>query len=274
MHRIILFFGILQLYRPLINAQFAPAGVKGKLYKDGTFIAGATGADWTPPLPKDVLRVNRAMGGNSITDWQTTSWKDVSCCQSMNHPAVWEDPETGVPDCICRDIVVRSFYRTSAFCMLEQACANALRDFNKVFGEGYMTKGIGLQLDTESPARTCGADGAACGTKSSDPSKAYTDPFGRAVAPSMLPSPAYGRAKAAEIQPISTTLDPLGYFAKLDVQTHYWTPGDAPAAAAPFIGPTAGDGRMHAGIMAGTAVYPGTNHSACCAANATGDCCR
>lgn len=154
--------------------QFAPAGVKGKLYKDGTFVAGSIGADWTPPLEQDLKRVN---GGIKISDWSTTSWNDIDCCRSMNNPSVWEDSETGVPDCFCRDIVVRSFYKTTAICMLPQACANALRDFNKVFGEGYMEKGVGFDLDTESPARTCGVDGSACGVHNSDPNKVPETPL-------------------------------------------------------------------------------------------------
>lgn len=99
------------------------------------------------------------------------------------------------------------------------------------------------------------------------------DPFGRAIAPNTLPSQSYGKVKGQEIQPISTRMDPLGYFAKLDVQTYHWVPGDAPAALSPLIGRSAGDGKVDAGIMAGTPVYPGFNHSTCCA-NATSPCCR
>ena len=254
-----------------IQTQFAPEGVKGKLYKDGTFIAGTTGADWTPPLTQDLNRVN---SGISISDWTTTSWYDVDCCVSMDNPSVWEDTETGVPDCFCRDIVIRSFYKTTAFCMLEQACANALRDFNKVFGEGYMAPGIGLDLNTESPARTCGVDGSPCGVHNTDPSKVWVDTYGRTIAPNTLPSPDYGKVIGQQILPISTKMDPLGYFNKIQAQTHHWMPGDAPADLAPYIGRKAGDGKMDAGLMAGTPVYPGYNHSACCQANVSSPCCR
>ena len=36
-----------------------------------------------------------------------------------------------------------------------QACENALRDWNKVFGEGHMVKGEAEDWNTESPLRTC-----------------------------------------------------------------------------------------------------------------------
>ena len=39
--------------------------------------------------------------------------------------------------------------------MLKQACENALRDWNKVFGEGYMVEGEAEDWNTESPLRTC-----------------------------------------------------------------------------------------------------------------------
>lgn len=42
-----------------------------------------------------------------------------------------------------------------AKCMLKQACENALRDWNKVFGEGYMVEGEAEDWNTESPLRTC-----------------------------------------------------------------------------------------------------------------------
>jgi hypothetical protein len=59
--------------------------------------------------------------------------------------------------CYLRDILQHTQYRTTAVCNLRQACENALRDFNKVFGEGYMHAGMGVWeiTDTESPARTC-----------------------------------------------------------------------------------------------------------------------
>jgi hypothetical protein len=36
------------------------------------------------------------------TSWQGMSWKKVDCCQKLVENKVWEDVETGVPDCFCR----------------------------------------------------------------------------------------------------------------------------------------------------------------------------
>jgi hypothetical protein len=62
---------------------------------------------------------------------------------------------TGVPNCFCRDLLQQTGYKTVAKCMLKQACENALRDWNKVFGEGYMVEGEAEDWNTESPLRTC-----------------------------------------------------------------------------------------------------------------------
>ena len=54
-----------------------------------------------------------------------------------------------------RDLLQYTGYRTVASCHLKQACENALRDWNKVFGEGYMVEGETEDWNTESPLRTC-----------------------------------------------------------------------------------------------------------------------
>ena len=40
-----------------------------------------------------------------------------------------------------RDFLQNTHYWTVGFCMLKQSCENALRDWNKVFGEGHMVQG-------------------------------------------------------------------------------------------------------------------------------------
>jgi hypothetical protein len=128
--------------------------------------------------------------------------KQVNCCQNIVEDKVWEDAITGVPDCMCRDILTQSRYKTTAVCNLRQACENALRDFNRVFGEGYMHPGLAPIWDTESPARTCqyskwegGWYNAPCGRKNHMPLKEkWTDPYGREmiVHTDVLPSKKYG----------------------------------------------------------------------------------
>ena len=38
----------------------------------------------------------------AATPWKMLSWKNADCCQKLVEDKVWEDVETGVPDCFCR----------------------------------------------------------------------------------------------------------------------------------------------------------------------------
>jgi len=174
------------------------------LVTDGTFVPGASGRDWPRPEDEDLARIQTE--DLAATPWEKVSWQQVDCCQKLADDKVWEDVDTGVPECLCRDILTQSRYKTTAVCNLRQACENALRDFNRVFGEGYMHPGLAPTWDTESPARTClyskwggGWRFAPCGRKNHLKSEVWTDPHGRetVVHTDVLPSKKYGTREKA-----------------------------------------------------------------------------
>jgi len=238
-------------------------GQGGVYEKDGKFLTGVTGAMWPRPESDDFTRA-----GLAGLNWTRLSWSNVDCCQKVNKVKQWEDVRTGVPDCFCRDVLMQSEYKTSSFCMLQQACENALRDFNKVFGEGYMVNGRGDEWDTESPLRSCMHSSGSrwyvepCGRKSSGSS--WTDPFGRQTTPvqDYLPSKTYGKVIVkADVN---------------DVHKWHWVPGDLPIIKRNWHGKMAGDFKVEPGILAGSDVYPGTDYPACCREEngADSDCCK
>ncbi|EKX55276.1 hypothetical protein GUITHDRAFT_131517 [Guillardia theta CCMP2712] len=237
-----------------------PLGQGGVYEKDGTFLTGVTGAMWPRPRADDFTRA-----GLAGLNWTRLSWSNVDCCQKINKVKQWEDVRTGVPDCFCRDILMQSEYKTSSFCMLQQACENALRDFNKVFGEGYMANGRAIhtkpsaslspdvsqadEWDTESPLRSCMHSSGGrwnvepCGKKSSGTS--WTDPFGRQTTPiqDYMPSKTYGQVVVkGDVN---------------DVHRWHWVPGDLPIVKREWQGKMAGDFKVEPGILAGSKVYPG-----------------
>jgi hypothetical protein len=131
-------------------------GMRGIYWtEDQFFVPGTTGSEWPRPEFEDIERINFAETDpqKQITDWQTTSWAEVNCCRQLRGTDIWEHKDTGVPDCICRDFLEKTGQKSVAFCSLRQSCENALRDWNKVFGEGYMAKGGKGDWNTESPAR-------------------------------------------------------------------------------------------------------------------------
>jgi hypothetical protein len=81
--------------------------------------------------------------------------------------------------------MVQSAIKTTAICNLQHACENALRDFNRVFGEGYLhfvQSGDAHVWDTESPVRSCqysryggGWFNQPCGRKNSKPGAPWKD---------------------------------------------------------------------------------------------------
>mmetsp|Transcript_12454 Transcript_12454/g.43335 ORF Transcript_12454/g.43335 Transcript_12454/m.43335 type:complete len:151 (-) Transcript_12454:1283-1735(-) len=99
----------------------------------GQFWPGSTGSDWSTPEQEDLTRVKNQ--GSQITDWALTSWRDVNCCFQLKDDSVWEDAQTGMEDCFCREFLQEVQYKTVSFCSLKQSCLNALRDWNRVFGE-------------------------------------------------------------------------------------------------------------------------------------------
>jgi len=271
---------------------------------DGRFWPGTTGSEWTPPMKEDIERAQKGTG-KKYTDWTKTSWKDVNCCGRLKENEIWEDKVTGVPNCFCRDLLQQTGYKTVAKCMLKQACENALRDWNKVFGEGYMVKGEAEDWNTESPLRTCTKSdyahdswshmfGAAaihesCGI----PHKAevkfgrkqesyeWPDPFGRGpVYENMEPSPWYGKCNGGkcgcgEKTPctIQNNKDP-----KRAKPTKFkWVPGDVPLTPGGnetiWQGFRAGNNAVEEGLMAGSRVYPGKTHSLECLRDANSSAC-
>lgn len=56
-----------------------------------------------------------------------------------------------------------------------------------------------------------------------------------------------------------------------EVRAYRWIPGDQPNRK--FHGFQANDGIVQEGLMSGTPVYPGFNHSQCCIENASQPCC-
>jgi len=244
--------------------------VRGKALEDGSFIPGTTGREWTPPDQMDLTRVNNAQRNKEITDWATTSWSEVNCCKKLNKDSIWDDRTTGVPDCFCRDLLTETEYKTAGFCALQQSCENALKDWNKVFGEGYMVPGKAPEWSTESPARTCMREvkgkwkALPCGDEQPESRSgptSWTDPYGR-VPPveGFLPTQEYGTVIVGE-DPNSKT-------------AWRWIPGDVPQAKKKWQGFRAADNKIQAGLMAGSRVYPGENHTQCCTENATSSCCR
>lgn len=252
----------------------APEATRGIVIGE-TFFPGTTGQEWPVPLPQDLSRLNKYGGRDAITNWEATSWSQINCCHYVNNVLMWEDADSGVPDCFCRDVLTQSWYKTVAFCALEQACENALRDFNRVFGEGKMVRGQGKELHTESPLRHClttdaarGAKSIRCGTPNADPTKSWRDPENPSRAmedglpvrfADILAPPEYGTVKIGR---------DLGNQARW-----HWTPGDVAEEKVKYHGFTANDGSIQEGLMSTTPVYPGVNHSKCCLDNATQECC-
>lgn len=249
------------------GAGIAPENTRGVVIGE-TFFPGTTGFEWPTPLDADIKRLNQFSGKDAITDWEKTSWSQIDCCQYLNNDLIWEDAETGVPDCFCRDVLSTSWYKSIGFCALQQACENALRDFNKVFGEGKMVRGQGVEWHTESPLRHCvaedpfrGAKPKLCGVDNTNPSVSWKDDLGRdnvryvdVIAPEE-----YGTIKT---------------FRNLNIQNRWhWTPGDVPEDKQSWHGFTAGDNSVSEGLMASTDVYPGGNHSQCCIDDASQECC-
>jgi len=196
-------------------------GEKGVKDLRGNFIPGSSGADWPYPNGQDLNRLktqekraeeNKMLWEHSKiilnrTSWTAVSWSQVNCCQRLVDKTIWEDISTGVPDCFCRDILVQSGYKTTAICNLQQACENALRDFNRVFGEGYLNfvqSGNAHVWDTESPVRSCqysryggGWYSAPCGRKNTKPGALpWKDPYGRETVGIYFKHP-YGRETSA-----------------------------------------------------------------------------
>mmetsp|Transcript_54970 Transcript_54970/g.128573 ORF Transcript_54970/g.128573 Transcript_54970/m.128573 type:complete len:401 (+) Transcript_54970:140-1342(+) len=239
---------------------------RGKTLDDGSFLPGTLGSEWTPPKNKDLNRVNNAQS-NEITNWATTSWAEVDCCKRLTDDNIWEHRSTGVPDCFCRDFLKETEYKTVGFCALEQVCENALKDWNKVFGEGYMVPGRAPVWGTESPARTCmrekdGWQTRPCGEENKDEfADPWVDPYGRILpVRGYLPSKDYGTVITDE---------------DLNSNSHWrWIPGDVPQAKKVWHGFGAADNKIQAGLMDGSRVYPGRNHSSCCSDNTTNACCR
>ncbi|KAJ1484240.1 hypothetical protein T484DRAFT_1797553 [Baffinella frigidus] len=156
--------------------------------------------------------------------------------------SIWEHADTGVPDCICRDLLEKTGQRTVAFCSLKQSCENALRDWNKVFGEGYMAPGGADEWNTESPARSC--------------TKATFDIFKQQM--------------KYEVEPCGKVVT-AGNLA--DERKWHWVPGDVPVENKRYQGYRAGDNAIQEGLMAGSTVYPGTNHTPACQVDAGSDTC-
>mmetsp|Transcript_12463 Transcript_12463/g.43356 ORF Transcript_12463/g.43356 Transcript_12463/m.43356 type:complete len:337 (-) Transcript_12463:573-1583(-) len=232
----------------------------------GQFWPGSTGSDWSTPEQEDLTRVKNQ--GSQITDWALTSWRDVNCCFQLKDDSVWEDAQTGMEDCFCREFLQEVQYKTVSFCSLKQSCLNALRDWNRVFGEGYMVPGQAPVWNTESPVRTCtigNPDGSAvnrpCGEQNNNPLQTWTDPYGRLSTSfaNYKPNPNYGK--------ITTPYNPSAS------HKWRWVPGDAPASLKPWLGGTAGDGKVQAGIMKGTPVYPASNSTDCCDTSVNASCC-
>ena len=267
---------------------------RGVSLEDGEFWSGTTGSEWPYPEGSDLLRLEKK-DDKKFTEWKKTSWRDINCCRRLREDADWEKEETGVPDCFCRDLLQFTGYKTTAWCNLKQSCENALRDWNKVFGEGYMTEGIADDWNTESPLRTCTStdwgsiDGGtathkSCGVESKkknppgpdeDEPWRWVDEWGRGpVYPQSEPSKYYGKklwpgTKDDNGKEYPDTWDKNPKKAK--ATGFKWIPGDVPLRNGDekkWQGFRAANGAVEEGMMSGSRVYPGQNHSLSCLINA------
>jgi len=89
----------------------------------------------------------------------------------------------------------------------------------------------------------------------------WTDQLNRVpgIFDTKLPSPAYGTVVTA------------GNLA--DERKWHWVPGDVPVENKRYQGYRAGDNAIQEGLMAGSTVYPGTNHTPACQVDAGSDTC-
>jgi hypothetical protein len=66
----------------------------------------------------------------AATPWQSMSWKKVDCCQKLVENKIWEDVETGVPDCFCR-------WRTIFPCMNDTISSSFCDSERAILCQGY-----------------------------------------------------------------------------------------------------------------------------------------